>query len=110
MCAQQAVQEKLTPNWQVTATTINCEVVGREATIMIYKDWSTACAYHKRWGPVRRRKKRGIEAALAWLGIGSDEKHLPSDCPGPVDCSYIGEYGDKLYKEEEDVATKKSEG
>jgi len=92
--------EKFVPNWQVTATTINCDKVGREATIMVYKDWSIGCAYHRRWGPVRREEKKGIPGALAWIGIGSAEKHLPSDCPGPEECPYIHEYRDKLYQED----------
>jgi len=98
--AKQAVKEKLVPNWQVTATTINCETMGREATIMVYKDWGTACAYHKRWGPIRREKKRGIPGALAWLGIGDDEKRIPVDCKGPAECPQVIEYRDKLYNEE----------
>lgn len=106
MCAEQAMKEKLVPNWQVTATTIHCDIVGREATIMVYKDWSTACAYHKRWGPVSRNKRTGIGAALAWMGIGSDEKKIPVNCKGPLECPMVLEYRDKLYKEDEAIAAK----
>ena len=109
MSTEQAVKEKLVPNWQVTATTINCDTVGREATIMVYKDWSTACAYHKRWGPIRREKKGSIPGALAWLGIGDEEKRIPVNCKEPAECPLVLEYRDKLYREEEEVAAK-SEG
>ena len=92
--------DKPVPNWLVTSTTISCETVGREATIMVYKNWSTACAYHKRWGPVRWNTRRGIGRAFAWLGIVSDVKYLASGCPGPVECPKIGEYQNRLYDEE----------
>jgi hypothetical protein len=106
MSAKRAVKEKLVPNWQVTATTISCDIVGHEATIMVYKDWSTACAYHKRWGSIRREKKKGIAGALAWLGIGDVERHIPVDCKGPAECPKVLEYRDKLYREEEEIAAK----
>ncbi len=95
---------KLVPNWQVTATTIYCDVVKDEATIMVYKDWSTACAYYKRWGPVQREKRKGIGALLAWLGIVSQRRRIPaSGCKGPERCPKILEYRDKLYREEEEL-------
>ena len=100
MNTEQASKKEMTPNWQVTATTIICDKVGQEATIMVYKDWSTACAYHKRWGPVRRKAKEGISRALARLGIGSPQRNLRSDCPGPTKCLYIREYKNRLREEE----------
>ncbi len=97
-------EQKLVPNWQVTATTIYCEAVKNEATIMVYKDWSTACAYYKRWGPVQREKRKGIGALLVWLGILPEEKRTPArECPGPEKCPQILEYRDKLYREEEEL-------
>ncbi len=99
--------KKLVPNWQVTATTIYCEAVKNEATIMVYRDWRTACAYHKRWGPVRREKRKGIGILLAWLGIVPEEKRtLASGCPGPEKCPQILEYRDRLYREEEELRGK----
>jgi hypothetical protein len=96
---EQGSKKEMTPNWQVTATTIICDKVGQEATIMVYKDWSTACAYHKRWGPVRRKAKEGISRALAQFGIGSLERSLRSDCPGPEKCLSIREYRTRLHEE-----------
>ena len=100
MSTEQVSKKERTPNWQVTATTIICDKVGQEATIMIHKDWSTVCAYHTRWGPVRRESKKGVLRALAWLGIGSPQRSLRSDCPGPTECLYIREYKNKLREEE----------
>jgi hypothetical protein len=91
---------EMVPHWQVTATTIDCQVVNHEATIMVIKDWSTSCAYHQRWGPVRRVKKKGIAKWMAWLGIGNYEYHVESDCPGPSDCPSIKAYRDELRNEE----------
>jgi hypothetical protein len=35
-------------NWQVTAATLRCEVIGEEVTLLVYKDWSVKCtAYSK---------------------------------------------------------------
>jgi len=109
MSTEQLTKEKLVPNWQVTATTIFCDIVGQETTIMVYKDWSTACTYHKRWGPVRRLKRKGFAGFLSWLGIISDEKRVPvSGCKGPAECPKVCEYRDKLYREEEELAARKS--
>ncbi|MFC1822024.1 hypothetical protein ACFL9T_04900 [Thermodesulfobacteriota bacterium] len=94
---EQGVREKIVPNWQVTTTTVNCDRVGHEVTLNIYKEWTTACQYHRRWGPVRREKKAVIVRALAWIGTGSDEKQLPSSCTGIEECPHISEYRDKLY-------------
>ncbi|MCP4607940.1 MAG: hypothetical protein GY845_04420 [Planctomycetes bacterium] len=100
MVDNQIDKGEIGPNWQVTATTIDCTIVGHEATIKVNKDWSTACAYHQRWGPIRRVRKKGIAKWLAWLGIGRDEHHLASDCPGPSDCPSINSYRDELRQEE----------
>ena len=91
---------EMVPNWQVTATTIDCEFVSHEATIMVKKDWSTTCAYHQRWGPVLRVRRKGIAKWLAWLGIGKEEDHVKSDCPGPDICPFINAYRDELRQEE----------
>lgn len=88
------------PDWQVTATTIYCDRVEHEATIMVYKRWNTQCAYFDRWGPIRRKKKTGFPKAIAWLGIGSEEVHLSSECPGSDKCIYTKDYRDKLYEDE----------
>ncbi len=34
-------------NWQITATTIYCEAVSDEVTIMVHKDWSVTCTAHR---------------------------------------------------------------
>ena len=36
-------------NWQVTATTIYCDAVDDDVTIMVYKDRSTKCVGYKKY-------------------------------------------------------------
>jgi hypothetical protein len=30
-------------NWQITATTVYCEAMADEVTLMVHKDWSVTC-------------------------------------------------------------------
>ncbi len=78
-------------NWQVTATTIDCDMVKEYVTIMVYKDWSCKCTWWSRYKKV----------------AGEDPKHKFSKeikdkigkCQGP-DCKYVIGYRDKLIGEE----------
>ena len=93
-------KEVVAPQWQVTATTKYCEIVHHQATIMVHKDWSVDCAYHRRWGSVCHQKRSGFSKLLAWLRLVSMEKQVQSSCPGPEECSLIVSYRDKLLQEE----------
>jgi hypothetical protein len=42
-------------NWQITATTFNCEYVDDAVTIMVDKDWTTGCTWFHRY------KQKAIE-------------------------------------------------
>jgi len=77
--------------WQITATTMRCDLVDDFVTIMVHKDRSTKCAWYNRY------KKKALE-----------EKNQKFDkkmrlkiekCHGP-ECSYVKGYRDKLIKEE----------
>mgnify|MGYP001133793216 CR=1 FL=1 len=78
-------------NWQVTATTIYCDAVDDDVTIMVYKDRTVRCAGYKRYvenkenakALKRRAKKLGRELR----------------CEGP-ECSRMIEYREKLFAEE----------
>ncbi len=37
-------------NWQVTATTVYCDAVDDEVTLLVYKDWSTKCTGYSKYG------------------------------------------------------------
>lgn len=44
--------------WQVTATTIHCDLVSDFAVLMAYGDGTTKCAYFNRWSTHKEGKKR----------------------------------------------------
>ena len=87
-----------TPDWQVTATTIYCDAVDEDVTILVNKDWSTKCTGYRKYieNPTKdilnTLKKRAKEAS----------KNLA--CEGPED-SRVTDYRDKL-KAEEDAKVK----
>jgi len=83
---------KLQPaKWQITATTIHCDVIGDFVTIMVNKDWSTSCAWHNRYKQKALGDKKQKFDKATRLKI---EK-----CAGP-ECSYVTDYRNKLIQEE----------
>jgi hypothetical protein len=50
-------------DWQVTATTIRCDVVKDEVTLLVYKDWSVKCTGRLKYTNVRRTSRNGRIAA-----------------------------------------------
>jgi len=83
---------KLAPaKWQITATTIKCDMVDEYVTLMVYKDWSTKCVWYS------RNKQKTVEDK----NYKVDRKLKPKvdKCQGP-NCSYVTSYKDKLVKEE----------
>ena len=70
-------------DWQLTATTIFCEDMNDEVTIMVYKDGKTKCTGYDTF------LKHGSKKS----GRGSIQ------CNGPV-CHRVSEYKDKLFSEE----------
>ena len=79
-------------NWQVTATTIYCEAVNDEVTIMVYKDGSVKCSGYKKYGESGREtgnlaKKKQTKGRL--------------ECEGPQ-CYRGRQYRDRLFAEEEE--------
>ena len=80
-------------DWQVTVTTVYCDAVDDDVTIMVYKDWSTSCTGYKKYGESvskdtsKMLKKKGKK-------LGRELK-----CKGP-ECSRVTAYRDKLFAEE----------
>ncbi len=92
---------KLAPNWQTTSITIYCEAVQNEATIVVSDIWSAECAYHKKWGPIKKVGRRGIELLLSWLGILTNDKFIHvKDCMGPEQCPKVITNIETIYSEE----------
>ena len=79
--------------WQVTATTIRCDLVDDFVTIMVNKDWSVKCAWYNRYkAKMLEDKKPKFDKKI---------KQKIEKCQGP-ECSYMTDYRDKLVKEEFD--------
>ena len=79
-------------NWQVTATTIYCDAVDDEVTLMVNKDWSTKCTGYQKYGEpskeilnILKRKSKQLKRQL--------------ECTGP-ECSRVIQYKEKLISEE----------
>ena len=78
-------------DWQVTATTIHCELIDDFVTLLVKNDWTAKCVWHNRYKQIAPEgKKRKFDKKIV-LKI---EK-----CVGP-DCNYVTEYRDKLIQEE----------
>ena len=78
-------------NWQITATTVHCDYVDDDITLMVDKDWTTRCAWYRRYKQkALEDKKRKFDKAIR-LKI---EK-----CAGP-ECPFAIKYRDKLIQEE----------
>lgn len=81
-------------NWQVTATTIECEMVNEYVTILVNKDWSAKCTWCV--------KNKQVAASDPKHKFSKEIKDKIGKCQGP-DCKHVIEYRDKLIKEEEPV-------
>lgn len=69
-------------NWQVTAATFRCDIIGEEVTLLVYKDWSVKCTAYT---------KLANDKAL------KTPRH--SRCEG-TDCPVASDYRKKLQSEE----------
>jgi len=79
-------------NWQVTATTIYCDAVDDEVTLMVYKDGSTKCTgYKKYYQPSKEAHK-----LLARKSKHLDRKLKCED----LECYRVVQYKEKLFTEE----------
>lgn len=79
-------------SWQVTATTIYCDAVGDEVTLMVYEDWSVRCTGHDKYGEPGRE-------VLKLLSKRSQQLKRQLECEG-LDCHRVRGYRKKLLDEE----------
>ena len=77
--------------WQVTATTIECNMVKDYVTIMVNRDWTAKCIWWAKY------KKLSLEEPKRRLPHDIKKKIL--QCQGPY-CQAVREYVDKLINEE----------
>jgi len=78
-------------NWQVTATTINCDMVNDYVTTIVYKDWACKCTWWARYKKVAGEDPRHK--------FSKEIKEKIDKCQWP-DCKYVIGYRDKLIGEE----------
>ena len=78
-------------DWQVTATTIVCEAVADEVTILIYPDWSARCTGLVKYTTTRQGSIDLVKRSL--------QLRKSLDCKG-IDCQWVTEYRFKLQDEE----------
>ena len=76
------------PNWQVTGTTVRCDTVNDEVTLLVYKDWSVKCTGYPKYGSNSGHGKAARRGGSAGPG-----------CQGQ-DCRLAVEYRRKLQTEE----------
>jgi len=76
-------------DWQVTATTIYCDAVDDDVTIMVYKDRSTRCTGYKKYAEsLDKETAKTLKRKAKRLG-----RNL--GCEGPPDCT-VTDYIDRL--------------
>ena len=76
-------------NWRITATTIYCDAVAAEVTLMVYRDGSTRCSGYQLHHNASHKVAEGKNSP--------PQRQL--DCEGPG-CSRAIQYRDKLFAEE----------
>ena len=84
-------------DWKITATTIYCEAVDDEVTVMVYKDWSARCTGYRKYG----RPDGGTAKLLAKKG---QRLKRQLSCEGP-ECHRVNQYREKLFAEERGKVT-----
>jgi len=77
-------------DWQVTATTIYCDAVDDEVTLMVYKDWSIKCTGYGKYG-----ENNNGGSSLSKKGRSKRQV----ECGGP-ECWRVTQYKEKLSAEE----------
>ena len=79
-------------NWQITATTIYCDAVDDEATVLVYGDGTMKCIGYVKYGnsgkeitKLLKKKAKNLNRTL--------------ECNGP-ECQRLTHYRDRLFAEE----------
>lgn len=78
-------------DWQITATTLVCNAVAEEVTILVYPDWTVRCTGFEKYTKNRNASLELLKRSLTL------KRTL--DCKG-LDCPSIIEYKLKLEDEE----------
>jgi hypothetical protein len=85
-------------DWQVTATTIYCDAVDDDVTIMVHRDWSTRCTGYTKY--VEDLDKEGAKM----LRSKARRQGRNLRCEGPLD-HRLTDYRERLATQDEAVPT-----
>jgi hypothetical protein len=80
-------------DWQVTATTIYCEAVDEDVTLLVYKDRSTRCVGYKKYvASISKDTARDLKKRAKKSGRSLK-------CEGP-ECPRVVKFRDEIFAEE----------
>jgi hypothetical protein len=83
-------------DWEETATTIYCDAVDDDVTIIVYKDWSTRCTGCRKYvESLTKETAKMLKRKAKRLG-----KNLR--CEGPLDCK-VTDYRDILVSQDKAI-------
>ena len=85
-------------SWKITATTIYCDAVDDEVTVLVYKNASTKCTGYQKYLEPTRELANLLSKKSKQLG-----RHLA--CQG-LKCPRVTEYQEKIFKEESEKSPK----
>ena len=79
-------------DWQVTATTIYCDAVDEEVTVLVYRDFSTRCTGYQKYAEPTQELTNSLRKKSNRLGRSLE-------CEG-LTCHRVIEYKEKLAAEQ----------
>ena len=89
-------------NWQVTATTIYCDAVDDDVTLMVYKEGTAKCLGYQKYRQSNKETRKLLDRK-------SKAQGRKLECEGP-ECHRVIQYRDKLFAEETKAVNAKSSG
>ncbi len=79
-------------DWQITATTIYCDAVSDEVTVMVFPDWSVKCTGYNKYRQPNKETRKLVDRK-------SKQSGRKLECEG-LECPKVTQYKDKLVAEE----------
>jgi hypothetical protein len=79
-------------DWEITATTIYCEAVDDEVTLLAHKDGTVKCTGRAKYSSTAKETAKELKKKSKQLG-------KPLSCSGD-DCTRVTEYRNKLLGEQ----------
>jgi hypothetical protein len=74
-------------DWEITATTVYCDAVGDEVTLIVYQDGTSRCTWYEKY--------TGRDKGAAGSGTQDPQREKRNACKG-ADCPRVTQYRDSL--------------